>query len=131
MIRVQCWPSSASRTCTQWDVGYIAQSCTPTRGGFDTFLGYYSACLSDYWYHWSPGQCDNRGPYVDFSNSTHTLYPNDISPSSRYLNGTYNAHVFTDEAKRLIRANGGKGPPMYFYLAYQVIHSSPACLRLV
>jgi hypothetical protein len=30
---------------------YLPRSCTPTRSGFDTFLGYYSACLSDYWYH--------------------------------------------------------------------------------
>lgn len=113
---------AVSHVAEQWDVGYIAESCTPTRSGFDTFLGYYSACLSDYWYHWSPGQCDHEGPYIDFSNSSKALYPNDIAPGSRYLNGSYNAHVFTTEAVRLIRANGGKGPPMYFYLAYQNVH---------
>jgi hypothetical protein len=59
-------------------------------------------------YHWSPGQCDDLGPYKDFSNSTSASFPRDIAPSSRYLNGTYNAHVFTAETVRLIRANGGR-----------------------
>jgi arylsulfatase A-like enzyme len=52
----------------KWDIGYIVKDCSPTFSGFDTFLGYYSACLSDYWYHWVPGQCDQKGPYVDLSN---------------------------------------------------------------
>ena len=55
----------ARRRAAQWDVGFISSSCTPTRSGFDTFLGYYSACISDYWYHWSPDQCDDRGPYIE------------------------------------------------------------------
>ena len=49
----------------KWDVGFISSSCTPTRSGFDTFLGYYSACLSDYWSPWRPDQCDDRGPYIE------------------------------------------------------------------
>ena len=35
----------------KWDAGYILSNCTPTKLGFDTFLGYYTAALSDYWYH--------------------------------------------------------------------------------
>ena len=41
----------------KWDVGYLEKTCTPTFAGFDTYFGYYEACLSDYWYHWSPDQC--------------------------------------------------------------------------
>eukprot|EP00662_Eupelagonemidae_sp_cell21_P046653 gene46653-66804_t len=65
----------------KWDVGYLVKH--------------------DYWYHWSPSQCDEKGPYVDLSNST----DGEVSPSSRSLNGTYNAHIFTDEAIRIIDAN--------------------------
>lgn len=85
----------------KYDIGYMRQECTPTLSGFDTFLGYYEACLSDYWYHWSPQQCDDNGPYIDFSNST-LNHPQAASP---ILNGTYNAHVFTAETIRLIHNN--------------------------
>ena len=40
-----------ARRAAQWDVGFISSSCTPTRAGFDTFLGYYSACISGYVCH--------------------------------------------------------------------------------
>jgi arylsulfatase B len=33
----------------KWDVGYVEEHCTPTFRGFETFLGYYTACTSDYW----------------------------------------------------------------------------------
>ena len=42
--------------------------------------------------------------------------------------------VFTNEAIRLIHANGGSGLPMYFYLAYQNVHlacgSAPANIEV-
>eukprot|EP00051_Salpingoeca_urceolata_P031213 m.10795 g.10795 ORF g.10795 m.10795 type:complete len:254 (-) comp3858_c0_seq2:1143-1904(-) len=38
----------------KWDVGFVHRNCTPTERGFDTFLGYYSACTADYWYHGNP-----------------------------------------------------------------------------
>ena len=109
---------SSSSALGKWDVGYIVKSCSPTLSGFDHFLGYYSACLSDYWYHWSPSQCDQQGPYVDLSNSSAGALPR---PSSLALNGTYDAHVFTNEAVRLIEGHDQRWP-MYMYLAYQNVH---------
>lgn len=38
----------------KWDVGDIVSKCTPTYSGFDSFLGYYEACLSDYWWDTPP-----------------------------------------------------------------------------
>eukprot|EP01046_Picozoa_sp_COSAG06_P032212 COSAG06_NODE_3202_length_5693_cov_3.420272_1_plen_69_part_00 len=37
-------------------MGFIQRHCLPTYRGFDTFLGYYTACTSDYWYHGAPGE---------------------------------------------------------------------------
>ena len=74
--------------------------------------------MSDYWYYWSPAQCDDKGPYVDLSNSTNgTIGHSRVAE----INGTYNAHVFTAEVVRLLDANVGN-TPMYIYLAYQNVH---------
>ena len=57
---------------------------------------------------------------VDLSNSTMT--PNPLPRSAdRALNGTYNAHIFTDEAIRLITSTPAP-TPLYIYLAYQNVH---------
>lgn len=45
----------ATHAIGKWDVGYIKKHCTPTFRGYDTFLGYWTACTSDYWYHGAPG----------------------------------------------------------------------------
>ena len=45
----------ATHAIGKWDVGYIKKHCTPTYRGYDTFLGYWTACTSDYWYHGAPG----------------------------------------------------------------------------
>mgnify|MGYP006078772707 FL=1 len=113
----------------KWDIGDIVKKCTPTYSGFDAFLGYYEACLSDYWYHWAPHQCDKKGfgpdalPYVDFVNSSGV---DNITPSSRALNGTYNAHIFTAEAIRHIDNTAAQPvatrTPLFLYLAYQNCH---------
>lgn len=117
-----CCPPPCPRYRThalgKWDVGYYLQRCTPTLSGFDTFLGYYEACLADYWYHWAPSQCDHNGPYVDLSNSTTGA---NLSGAALVLNGTYNAEIFTAETIRLIEANDGTAP-LFFYLAYQNVH---------
>eukprot|EP01047_Picozoa_sp_COSAG01_P075547 COSAG01_NODE_12979_length_1654_cov_1.932476_2_plen_189_part_00 len=110
----------------RWDVGFIKKECTPTLSGFDTFLGYYEACLSDYWYHWAPEGSSligpNGAPVFDFQNSSKAGGEAGW-PAGTWTNGTYNAHVFTTEAIRLIEANGDAGGmPMYLYLAYQNVH---------
>jgi hypothetical protein len=39
----------ATHAIGKWDVGYIKEHCLPTKRGYETFLGYYTACTSDYW----------------------------------------------------------------------------------
>eukprot|EP00729_Bicosta_minor_P005101 gene5101-8271_t len=56
----------------KWDVGYVLRECLPTNRGYETFLGYYTACTADYWLHGAPGATSAKGPCndVDFHNST-------------------------------------------------------------
>ena len=122
----------ATHAIGKWDVGWIEQHCTPTFRGFDSFLGYYTACTSDYWYHGAPGgnltfdKC--RG--VDF----HDSLPNEIrgakmsGPDS--LNNTYDQEVFTRRAVAIIDRHGQEeaaaavSPPLFLYLAYHNVHDA-------
>jgi arylsulfatase A-like enzyme len=64
----------STHTLGKWDIGFITKDCTPTCSEFESFLGYYSAYLADYRYHFTPDvyatACDLKGSYIDFSNST-------------------------------------------------------------
>lgn len=100
--------------------GFVAADCSPTQRGFDTFLGYYTACLADYWTHSSPlalGTCDDPMG-VDFSHN----YGNHIGPADSSLNGTYDAHVFRNQATKHIAEHDPSQGPMYMYLAPQNVH---------
>ena len=44
----------------KWNLGHSLFPHTPTRRGFDTFFGYYAACLVDYWYHGAPANEEGR-----------------------------------------------------------------------
>jgi arylsulfatase B len=133
----------------KWNLGHTLFPYTPTRRGFDTFFGYYAACLVDYWYHGSPkNQCGTNGPgdlVTDLSNSSgQTVSPADIVA----LNGTYTQEMLTAEAERLIHLHGARakvqarakargvggavGPagaalglqPLYMYLAHFNTHGA-------
>ena len=103
----------------KWDVGFLKKECSPTYRGFDTFLGYYEACEADYWYHGASGGYPTKctiqdGPRAgglptDLANSTKD---GGIASASTVVNGTYNTHVFRDQAVSLIKAHD-KSSPMY------------------
>lgn len=110
----------------KWDVGYIKQHCTPTKRGFDTFLGYYSACTSDYWYHGAPGGTvtESKCGGIDFSLSTAATGIGGApmtGPDS--LNGTYDRDAFTNRAIDIIN-NHDASKPLYLYLAFHNVHDS-------
>ena len=111
----------------KWDVGFLQKGCSPTERGFDTFLGYYMACEADYWYHEASGgyppSCTMPGGGLptDLSNSTAAAGDAGIRPASDLLNGTYNTHIFGDEAVRLVNAHD-TSDPFYMYLAVMAVH---------
>ena len=116
----------------KWDVGFIDDKCHPTRhanGGYDSWLGYYEACLQDYWAHTfglgTTIACQDYGANAssvlkDLSNCTGSA----CVGVGAQLTGTYNARVFTAEAMRLIRAHAAAASSrsLFLYLAYHNVH---------
>ena len=113
----------------KWDVGYVQRHCLPTYRGFDSFLGYYTACTSDYWMHGAPGGNASMGTCgdVDFHDSVGTSIKGAAMSGPQSLNGTYDQVAFTQRAVDLIHANtneDGAGAPLYIYLAYHNVHDA-------
>jgi arylsulfatase A-like enzyme len=92
----------------KWDVGYIKKHCLPTYRGYDTFLGYYTACTSDYWYHGAPGgnRTFSKCGGVDFHDSKGDEIEGALMKGEGSLNNTYDQVVFTQRAVDLIDAHG-------------------------
>lgn len=116
----------------KWDVGYVKSECTPTERGFESFLGYYTACTSDYWYHGAPGHNATMSACggVDFSDSTAA---GGISGAPMHgpnsLNGTYDRDVFTQRAIDVINDHN-QSEPLFLYVAYHNVHDSCMADRL-
>ena len=119
----------------KWDVGYVEQHCTPTFRGFDTFLGYYTACTSDYWYHGAPGgnMTMSKCGGVDFHDSVTNQVRGAAMSGPRSYNNTYYQVLFTQRAVDVIdghtskssgAADGGAPAPLYLYVAYHNVHDA-------
>ena len=116
----------------KWDLGFVEARCHPTRharGGYDSWMGYYEACLQDYWSHtFGVGTtiaCQNYGANIssnlkDLSNCTGV----DCIGVAEELTGVYNARAFTAEAVRIIEAHvaQAKSTSLFMYLAYHNVH---------
>ena len=88
---------------------------TPTRRGFDKFLGYYFG-MEDYWNH-SVGYLGAGKAGYDFH---HDIAGEPLVPGTGYA-GNYSLQVFRDEAVRIISSHDAT-KPMYMYLALQNVH---------
>jgi arylsulfatase I/J len=110
----------------KWDVGMIQRHCLPTYRGYETFLGYYTACTADYWMHGAPGDVGAHGKCndIDFHNSTgkHIAGADMSGPNS--VNGTYDQVVFTQRAVKHIHDVAGTGDPLFLFLAYHNVHDA-------
>eukprot|EP00052_Salpingoeca_macrocollata_P019248 m.159470 g.159470 ORF g.159470 m.159470 type:complete len:537 (+) comp20908_c0_seq1:1127-2737(+) len=113
----------------KWDVGFIKSSCTPTERGFDSFLGYYTACTANYWYHGSPFCIDKEGVATgaDFS---HSNGPVIRGANMTAVNGTYDRQVFQDFATQRIAAHD-PSQPLYLYVAWHNVHDACPADRYV
>eukprot|EP00051_Salpingoeca_urceolata_P027960 m.484210 g.484210 ORF g.484210 m.484210 type:complete len:546 (+) comp23251_c0_seq1:88-1725(+) len=104
----------ATHALGKWDIGFIKKRCTAAMSGLDSFLGYYEACIVDYWYHGAPSISNTS--VFDFAESVGTT----ISGATGF-NGTYNRNAFSDRAIEIIK-NNPADTPMYMYLAFQNVH---------
>jgi hypothetical protein len=108
------------------DVGYVLRHCLPTYRGYDTFLGYYTACTADYWMHGAPGAGPALGPCndVDFHDSKATNIAGAAMSGRDSLNNTYDQVVFTQRAVQYIHAQAKLSAPLFLYLAYHNVHDA-------
>ena len=92
----------------KWHLGYCAWEYTPTRRGFDTFLGTYLGVL-DHWTH-------TREKYdgYDFRRNEEVLFS---------ASGVYSTDLYTREAVDLLRSREASDPPFFLYLPYQALHA--------
>ena len=115
----------------KWDVGRVMNHCTPTMRGYESFLGYYTACTADYWYHGAPGGsyvADKCGG-VDFTNSS-GLAAEGIRGATMHgpgsVNDTYDRIVFQERAIDVIEAHD-PSEPLYLHVAWHNVHD--ACTK--
>ena len=105
----------------KWHLGYLLKQYTPTMRGFDRYLGYYNAALSDYWYHGKADASCAGGWSTDLSNNTGTR----ISGATG-TNGTYSTRLFTSYAVDAITDHFATdaSTPLYMYLAHEAVHAA-------
>lgn len=108
---------------------YIQRHCLPTYRGYETFLGYYTACTSDYWMHGAPGNVSSHGPCndIDFHNSTGTHIAGADMTGPNSVNGTYDQVVFTQRAVKHIHDVAGTGDPLFLYVIRIHMHHICCC----
>ncbi|XP_067932396.1 arylsulfatase B-like [Watersipora subatra] len=112
-VQPLCTPSRSALLAGKWHLGMYKKEYLPVNRGFDTFYGYYHG-MEDYFSH---RRCAQPFPQSYCGLDLHNGTTKDIGK-----NNTYSAHVFTEEAMRLIQLQSKKSSPMFMYLAYQNVH---------
>ncbi|XP_060588766.1 arylsulfatase I-like [Ruditapes philippinarum] len=87
----------------KWHLGFCNLECTPTRRGFDSFLGYYNG-KEDYY-----NKTTLNG--IDFNDGIKAI-PAD---------NRYSAYVYAERAKHII-SNHNETKPLFLYLPFQSVH---------
>ncbi|XP_064099361.1 arylsulfatase B-like [Macrobrachium nipponense] len=105
----------------KWHLGFCSWDYTPTKRGFDSFYGYYTAA-TDYYTHKrstsvkvpeDKARRDHGGGFLDLRNNT---TPDDTK------DGVYSTHLFASVAEDIVRSRKPQDP-LFMYLAFQSVHS--------
>lgn len=90
----------------KWHLGFCNERYTPTRRGFDSFLGFYTG-TQDYYKH-------TTAKGYDFRFNQTVFYP----PKKQYSTKTY-----AKRAVDIIKEHKRKKNPLFLYLAFQSVHT--------
>lgn len=90
----------------KWHLGFCNERYTPTRRGFDSFLGFYTG-TQDYYKH-------TTAKGYDFRFNQTVFYP----PKKQYSTKTY-----AKRAVDIITEHKRKENPLFLYLAFQSVHT--------
>eukprot|EP00927_Polykrikos_kofoidii_P058246 TRINITY_DN5263_c0_g2_i1.p1 TRINITY_DN5263_c0_g2~~TRINITY_DN5263_c0_g2_i1.p1 ORF type:complete len:525 (-),score=53.98 TRINITY_DN5263_c0_g2_i1:42-1616(-) len=99
----------------KWHLGLTTWQHTPTFRGFESYVGYYTGG-EGYFDHKTAGLYDfRRDPRPNCgAGCSKVAFDGDT--------GKYSAHIFTEEAVRIIRNHDAEAAPLFLYLAFQSVH---------
>ncbi|XP_068244525.1 arylsulfatase B-like [Palaemon carinicauda] len=105
----------------KWHLGFCSWDYTPTKRGFDTFYGFYTAA-TDYYTH---KRSTSLKPTDDYSRKDHIDgfldLRNNTTPDDT-KDGIYSTHLFGSVAEEIVRSREAQDP-LFMYLAFQSVHS--------
>ncbi|XP_035210011.1 arylsulfatase B-like [Stegodyphus dumicola] len=96
----------------KWHLGHCNESYTPTRRGFDSFLGFYYA-EGDYYTHKIESSVQVWREILDFHRN--------LEPTNDY-NGIYTTDVMKKAVTDLLSKSNPE-VPLFLYLPFQAVHS--------
>lgn len=99
----------ATHAVGKWHLGFYKWDFTPTRRGFDSFMGYFTGHESYY------DHTANEPPYWGY----------DMRDNDRVaweLGGKYATDIFTHKAVDIIKKHNGS-TPLFLYLAHLAVHA--------
>lgn len=107
----------------KWHLGFEEWASTPTRRGFDYFLGFYNG-MQDYFYH-TTSKWDAVNGTVGYDMRRETPANSSTGVECEILwdaNGTFSGLIYTEDAKRIISSHDAS-IPMFLMLSFPHPHS--------
>ncbi|XP_011269374.2 arylsulfatase B [Camponotus floridanus] len=103
----------ATHLVGKWHVGYHTKNYTPTRRGFDTFLGYYNG----YIHYFNHTILDEEQKYLGYD--FHRIVGENRTIEYRY---DYITDIITDEVENIIFSHN-PAKPLYLQVSHDAAHS--------
>ncbi|XP_065180512.1 arylsulfatase B-like [Sycon ciliatum] len=108
----------ANHAIGKWDVGMHERAYTPTRRGFDSFLGHYGAVVDHYTFMINADAEDNP---VAGNITGRDLHVNEAAATD--IGDVYSTELYGQRAVELIDSHDFDAKPLFMYLAYTAVHS--------